>query len=132
MFEDILVCFPEVVESYDNSTVTFKDNKKLNYTLSLKVVDSNLIIDSVNKDFGSVFLSGILNKKNFNNVNSIFDLLTFIQDEINSITNYCVGCYSKMDFQSDTYANCGSDECVYKFEEMHIGDPVMDSFRSDT
>ena len=84
------------------------------------------------KDPNDSQLSGLINKKNkFNKISKIIDLMEYVKDIIQVITNYCVGCYEKMEFQSNTYVTCGTEECNYKFEELYIGNPITDMVKND-
>lgn len=84
------------------------------------------------KDPNDLQLAGLINKKNkFNKISKIVDLMDFIKDVLPIITYYCVGCYKKMDFQSNVYVTCGSVECDYKFEELYIGNPVTELCKRD-
>jgi ubiquitin-protein ligase len=62
------------------------------------------------------------------NLNVILDL---IEKNINKITNYCVCCYMQLEYQSDSFVTCGSTECNYKFEELSIGNCVLDCYKYD-
>jgi ubiquitin-protein ligase len=117
----------------DRNIVTFNDKHLGPFNLIFDINDTNLEIKPVNpknpNDFQLAELI-FLNKK-FNKVNKIIELMEFIQETIPEITNYCVGCGIKMEFQSDTYVTCGVDVCDYRFEELYIGNPVTEAVKDD-
>jgi ubiquitin-protein ligase len=123
-----------VIESVDSSdnTVTFQNKKGSKFTLTIKKKQDVLHIMPTNKqDIPSVHLAGLLMDRKYTDPNQVPELINFVTENLNTITNYCVGCYKKMGHQSDIYINCGNDECVYKFEELRFGDPVIESFKRD-
>ena len=96
---------------------------KMNLMNSLRISPSN---DSVANNH----LSNIVNKKKYN-INDILELVTDIINIMGELTNYCIGCHKKMEFQSDEFVTCGSQECNYKYEELRIGNPVTDKLKDD-
>lgn len=125
--------YKDVVKSVDktNNTVTLQNNKKILFTLVIKKKNSQLVITPLKQDTHSIHLTGLIIHNKFTDPNQIPELMAFIIDNLNNITNYCVGCYTKMGHQSDQYINCGNDECVYKYEELRFGNPVIEKFKAD-
>ncbi len=134
----------EFIESYNNfalkvdtdpdsSLVTFEDKVTGKFCLKLTIDKKKLIIepnDVLNAN--DMQLAGIINEKGkFNKISKILDLMEFIKDKISNVTNYCIGCYKKMEFQSAAYITCGDEQCNIKYEEMRIGNPVTDMVKDD-
>ncbi len=104
---------------------------KKSFQLSLQVSGSALAIKPHDEKVENVHLACIIVAKKFNDVNHIFELLEFLTKEVPNITNYCTCCYKKMDFQSDKYITCGGNDCNYKYEELIIGNIVLDKLKDD-
>jgi ubiquitin-conjugating enzyme E2 Q len=116
-----------------NKTVSFIENGKT-YVLKINPTKTNgkevIQMNPYNDSIDNTHLYNIISKKEYL-VNDIFDLVNDIIEVIGEITNYCIGCYKKMDFQSDTYVTCGQMECNYKYEELKIGNPVTEKIKDD-
>jgi len=112
----------------DKDIITFTKNKEF-YTVKLFLADNQLIFNPINDDPYMVHFIGILNKANLNMVDQLPELIDFIIDF--NINNYCAICYTKLDFQSDTLVHCENSKCVYAYEELIIGNNVIDKFIED-
>lgn len=128
-----------LVESFDDltcdinkrsKTITFK-NDNTEFSLKFKVRKGIMEIVPGDNEIQSLMLSNIIGKAGYNNVNDAFDMLSTIKDTIKNITNYCVSCCERMEFQSDRFITCGSEECDYRYEEIVIGNPVIDAIKLD-
>jgi ubiquitin-conjugating enzyme E2 Q len=115
--------------------VMFEDKINGKFCLMIDVDDTKktMSIRAHNpKDPNDSQLAGLINNKNkFTKLSKIVDLMDFIKEVLPIITNFCVGCYKKMEFQSGSYVTCGTYECDYKFEELYIGNPVTEMAKND-
>lgn len=57
------------------------------------------------------------------------EMVTFIESV--DIMNYCIVCHKKMEFQSDRLVSCGEDKCLYKYEELIIGNILTEKIKED-
>lgn len=70
---------------------------------------------------------GIINKKY-----QIQELPDFLDNIINLVdTNYCIVCHKLLESQSESYIPCSNQICRYKFEEIIIGNPVIEFINRD-
>lgn len=120
----------DVKSNYTNNILKL-DVSNRHFKIKMEISDTNIQFVPANKNIENVHLCGVLKNKGFNNINNILEIGEFFNNELQSITNYCSCCYTKMDFQSDTYITCGKEECNYRFEELLVGDPVKTMLKSD-
>lgn len=115
----------------DNVINFTKDNNnyKVNYNVRLTVKNDNIKFNSYDDNINNVHFANVLNMTNKLNVNQIPDLIEFIVNL--NLNNYCVVCQEKLDFQSDHFVSCGKQECLYKYEELIVGDAVIEKVNSD-
>jgi ubiquitin-protein ligase len=122
--------------SLEDNLVIITDKILGSFSLQLVIDSKKQTMDIEpynNKNPNDAQLSGLINKKGkFKKISKIADLMEYITESIPIITNYCVGCYSRMEFQSDTYVTCGTKDCDYQFEELYIGNPVTALVKNDT
>ena len=134
----------DIISSYDdtfeNNSITYKVTKYKSHidvymnnkiskdiTLSICIDDDNIHINSKDKrKIGDIQLCSLINKKYNKRIytDDIIDILDYMVKVIPEITNYCVGCQKILDIDSILYINCGDDKCVYKCEELPLGDYV--------
>jgi ubiquitin-protein ligase len=120
--------------TYNPNTYTLKiKSKTSNYTLKLTFKGKKLNFSLINDKLENIHLYNILISKGMDGLsyNKLDDFKNFINTEIDKLTNYCVGCYKSIDFQSDEFITCGSKECDYKYEELQFGNPVIEKVRDD-
>ena len=121
----------EVTIKYNNKTksITFTKDK-ISYHVYININHDKLEFSPVTiDDPDDTFLSIFLNKSKFKDPNQITELVTYIKTE--NLHSFCVVCCDRLEFQSDIYMPCEKDKCIYKFEEMIIGNPVTEKFKSD-
>jgi ubiquitin-protein ligase len=95
---------------------------------------NNYLIKPHKRKIGDIHLARLLNKK-FNNtfttdITHITKVVKYIAKTVPDLTGYCVGCGEILDVSSDLYINCAKDECVYKCEELPIGN-IVTNFAKD-
>ena len=111
-----------------NNTVTFtKNNKVYNVKLSLK--QDKITFTSNDKSIDTEHFVKIINKSKLNDVNQLPELMEFII-KLN-LNSYCIVCHKNLDFQSDSFVSCGEPDCLYKYEELIVGDTVTEKFMYD-
>ena len=112
----------------NNDIISFTKNKK-KYDVSLILNNDSLIFDYCDNNLDNNHFTDILNQQNFNNINQIVEIIEFI-NKLNS-HNYCIICKNKLDFQSEDYIPCDNQECLYKFEEIIVGNRVIEKIKND-
>lgn len=88
-----------------------------------------LIVDNptnVKPEPSNVNSQALVNQINKKKVEDYMDLIELSKSVIPDLTHYCISCGDRLEFQSDEYITCGSKDCDYKFEEMKIGDNVIE------
>lgn len=112
-----------------NGYLRFTKNK-VKYNIKVDTIDNKLLFTPVTlTNTNDCFFAKLLNKSPFTNVNQITDLVDYIKKE--NLHSFCIICCVKLEFQSDVYMPCEKDRCNYKFEEMIIGNPVIEKFKDD-
>lgn len=99
------------------------------YNVNLKVNNNKLSFTPHDSTLNNTHFSELLNKSKFTNVDEISELIGYITS-LNP-NNYCIICHNKLDFQSESLISCGSDECSYKYEELIVGNSVIEKFKQD-
>lgn len=67
-----------------------------------------------------------------NDINNIYDLLVFLQTNINNVKQYCVICQTKLNWQSGDLLACENHECQILYEESLFGNYVIPNYKLDT
>ena len=116
--------------SLEDEILKITINPKQVLQINISTKQNNITCTDIYKDTNSVILCGILNSKK-HPIHKIMEFIDFLKYAVSNITNFCIGCYKKMEFQSDRFITCGSQECNYIFEELHIGDPVIEKIKDD-
>ena len=128
----------EFIQVFDNEELSIQINKdiisftkknNITYCVKLKRSENNLKFTSADDDLKNIHFSETLNKSKLNAVDQLPELIEFITNL--DLNNYCVVCQNKLDFQSDTFVACGKDECLYKYEELIVGNPIMEKITKD-
>lgn len=120
-----------------NFDFTFKEKclnitfREILFQLILIIDDFQLAIKSANDLPQNILISFLINEKKYDNINQIIEILQFIDLIIIDIFNYCIVCHKKLDFQSDGFITCGNLECVYRFEELIIGNPIIEKIKEE-
>lgn len=124
-----------------NDTIKYNPNthklkiksNNINYILKLTFKGNKLNFSLVDSRLENIHLYNVLISKGIDGIgySKLDEFKSFIDNEINKLTNYCVGCYKSIDFQSDEFITCGSKECDYKYEELQFGNPVIEKVRDD-
>ena len=117
-------------KSYEHALkVEFKNIHDIIFTIHFSF-DNDVMVMCSNDSNDSQHLVNTINK-NVADHSLINDIITFIDNELDYITYYCVGCNTKVDFQSQSYITCGQNKCMYKFEELLFGNVICDKIKSD-
>lgn len=119
---------PELEIKIDGDIINFIKNKKT-YKMKITLNDDNLVLNKIDNELQNSHFVEILLKQNFNTINQLFDLLEFICNL--NINNYCIICKQKLDFQSDDFVPCGEIDCLHKFEEIIVGDRIIQKINDD-
>lgn len=122
-----------ITSSLENNILNFvrMNNKLGNFSIKMQIDGSNMKITKVDESVNSRLLFGIIKFDEYTSINQFYDLIDKMKSVIAQITNFCIGCFEKIEFQSDIYVTCGKDECNYIYEELHVGNPVMDKIKDD-
>lgn len=121
---------PELGVTVDENIVTFT-KKNQSFSIGLKQKKNTLELQYVDKNnLDNMHFVEILNKQDFKNVNQIPDLVDFVRDL--NVNHYCICCHEKLDFQSESYIACSRDECLYKYEEIIVGNKVLEKVKDDS
>lgn len=121
----------------DNFTITKKLSKvEIKYLddifhFDLITQDSTLEIKKLDTSVNTMMLFELVKFDTFYDVDQLYDMFVKIKEIISTITQYCIGCYEKIGFQSDSYITCGKVECDYIYDELKIGSPVIDAIKND-
>lgn len=118
-----------LINTENDSIIFKKSNDTDTYKITLNQDHNTLIFKESDDTPVTKHFVNILNNSNLNNVNSLPELLDFIV-KLNT-KNYCICCDKLMDFQSDDYVSCGDKTCLYKFEELIIGNLVINKVTND-
>lgn len=128
----------EFAESFSNENLTIiGEGDKLTFGLlgrfhivQLIVKDNQLTFTTINKDdiYDNHFVT-LLNKSQLHDVDQLPDLIEFITNL--DLHNYCAVCYNKLDVQSVVLVPCANNNCLYKYEELIIGNNVIEKFLDD-
>ncbi|ARF10022.1 ubiquitin-conjugating enzyme E2 [Indivirus ILV1] len=111
-------------------TFTKSTNNEVNYCVVISIKDNNLIFTPKDKDnINDSQFAKVINNSKLTNSNQLLELIDFIKKE--NVNSYCAICQTRLEFQSDMYMPCGNDKCIYKFEELIIGNPVIEKFNED-
>lgn len=117
-----------VISKNKSISINLKGKKQ---TFIIEVAKKNMLKISPSDDsVANNHSSNIVNKKKYN-INDILELVSDIINIMGEMTNYCIGCHEKMEFQSDEFVTCGTQECNYRYEELRIGNPVTDKIKDD-
>lgn len=95
-----------------------EEDGKVIFTLNDPALQNVILFKNITRDKSFVV--------DFNNIGEMSSTITKIIAIITDIFSYCIGCYERVPYQSGTFVTCGKDDCVNKFEELLIGDPVTE------
>ena len=117
-----------------NKTIRFTKSDEKNsqkYTVKLFIRNDNKInLKPIKKDnIKTVHFCDIINNSDTSSVDNILEFVNFIK-KLN-VYNYCIVCHQPLDCQSINYIPCENEECIYKYEEMIINNPVTEKFKQD-
>lgn len=112
-----------------NKSVRFvKENQKHN--VKLTVNKNKIQFTPFKKDnLQTIHFCEVINNEVNCDVDNIVELVDFIK-KLN-LYNYCIVCHKMLDCQSVNYVPCTNQECIYKYEEMIINNPVIEKFKDD-
>lgn len=117
--------------TYTDGTILFSTDN-ICAKLGLIIEETNMLLLNNDSNSESRIVYHNIKGKGFSNVNSIFDLVEACKHIVSDIYNYCVGCYTRLEFQSDQFITCGKPECDYILEELEIGSPVVEKIKDDS
>lgn len=118
---------PKLNISIENEIIHFKKDNEI-YKVQLQQDNDKITFLSIENNASNNHFVEIINK-NFSNVNQIPELIDFIVET--DIKNYCIVCHNKLDFQSEELIACANPKCLYKFEEIIVGNFVTDKYNQD-
>lgn len=114
--------------SVNKTTVAFEVNGN-KHSVKINLVDNKLVFSSDGIAIETAHFVSILNESEITNIDQLLELMDFIKSL--NLHNYCIVCHQKMDFQSNEYVTCGSEKCLYDYEELIIGNYVIEKFKED-
>jgi len=137
-----------LLESFSDNTVSISTNAKTGvvtikdpskeergtYQLRVFLVGSHIRVKPYNEmAVNDTHMATIINDRHklITTDQQICDMIETIREAVPNVYNYCVGCLKKTEFQGDTFITCGNPECDYKYEELHIGNPVTEKCKAD-
>ena len=122
---------PDLHITVIGNTINFtKNTNNYNVKLVMQKDQNNMEFIKYNDHIDNIHFANVLNTTNLLNVNQIPELMEFIT-QLN-LNNYCVVCQEKLDFQSDYFVPCGKPECLYKYEELIVGNAVIEKVKDDS
>ena len=122
---------PELHISIIDHVINFtKNDNNNNYNVELSINKDNVFFVPYDDNIDNIHFSNVVNKSNLTNLNQIPELIEFIVGL--DLNNYCVVCQEKIDFQSDYFVSCGKQDCLYKYEELIVGNVVAEKFKEDS
>jgi len=140
-------CVIELINSFNNEfkknnvivETNFKENKiyfninfdSQNYNVIFHHDKNQIIFTSNNDDYETIHLINLINKKKYESYDQIVDFLVDINQIIPNLKKYCISCQTSLEVPSNEYSNCGNDMCIYKMEEMPIGDYVLETYKKN-
>ncbi len=110
---------PSIQVKYQDNLLSFTHN---NHIYSVNIKDAKFV--PILKNVDSYALCNHIHSAPSGS--DLVDILQRIIDRIPNIYHYCVTCGVKLQFQSDEYITCGDQECDYRFEEVNIGDIIVE------
>ncbi|QKF94397.1 bifunctional polyADP-ribose polymerase and ubiquitin-conjugating enzyme E2 domain protein [Fadolivirus algeromassiliense] len=119
---------PELNINVIDNVISFSKNNNT-YNVTIKIKSNNILFTSHDNSLTNIHFTDILNKSKLTSVDQIPELIEFIHNL--HLNNYCIVCHNKLDFQSDSFVTCGGEECLYRYEELIVGNQVIDKFRQD-
>jgi len=128
---DLLTPFIDIFSNIGISFMFSMDNNNLTLNMDdvsiiIKQDNNKLFINPNNQDMKSIQLSNLLNQYTYQSFDSIIDIIDIIIDVIPNLTQYCISCFKKLEFQSEEFVSCGNKECSYKMEELPVGNQVSE------
>ena len=118
--------------SNEGSVIELENMKnKFKFNIIFSQDESNIILEKYDDKINNRMLHNILSKFNYNNINQVIEMIEQIKNIVMDITNYCTGCYEKLEFQSEEFITCGKEECNYKSEEQQFGNPIIEKTNQD-
>jgi ubiquitin-protein ligase len=121
-----------IIKYEHNNIIKFElISKKSIYAINYENTNNKIVIIEPNNTLNTLNNTLLYNIIKHTKYDDIFDMIIDIKQLLPSITSYCVGCYKKLEFQSDEYITCGNKECDYIFDELKTGNPVMDKVKED-
>lgn len=112
----------------NKNTVAFEVNGN-KHSVKINLVDNKLVFSPDGIAIETAHFVSILNESEITNIDQLPELMHFIKSL--NLHNYCIVCHQKMDFQSNEYVTCGSEKCLYDYEELIIGNYVIEKFKGD-
>lgn len=101
-----------------NSNCSFDDNIQISLNNTHKI-ETNKIEDKI--------LYNTVKDKQLD----LYELVEMCKTVVENIYGFCVGCYTKLEFQTDQFITCGNKQCDYILDELHIGSPVVEKIKQD-
>ena len=120
---------PELHISIIDNIINFTKGND-NYNVKLTKKQNNIMFTSYDTNINNIHFSNILNSTTLLNIHQIPELIEFII-QLN-LNNYCVVCQEKLDFQSEQFVSCGKPNCLYKYEELIVGNAVIEKVKDDS
>lgn len=99
---ELIIYFPNIPIIYNYHNTTFK----------IRVPDSVREKQIIN----------YYDKKKYQNINNILDILEDTDEYLKNIGGKCIICNELLEFVSNEPANCGRNDCYYSVDEIDLGD----------
>jgi ubiquitin-protein ligase len=105
-------------------TFTYKNNT---YPINFKI-NKNFKIESLG-DYDTNHLVNLINKKKYESIDNIVDIVPDCLDYIIDLYKYCISCQEQLEVPSNEFSTCGKDECIFKMEELPIGEYILNLYQ---
>ncbi len=115
-----------------NDDIVNIENNGNTFKIQICINDNVLEVQKVDETINTTMLFQLIKFDNYYHIDQLYDMFTEVKNIVSTITQYCVGCYEKIGFQSDIYITCGKENCDYIYDELKIGNPVIDKIKDDS
>ena len=112
------------------SYVDFRDKTDTSY--KIQFFNNNIYqITNFDNQEHTNHLINIIKKEQLDDINYIYDLLIFLENNIDNIQQYCVICQNKLNWQSQDFLACDNYQCQILYEESLFGNYVIECYKQD-
>lgn len=115
------------VELNDKIAIVNFNYKNSKYDVLIDL-NNKIIISSIG-DYESEHLVSLVNKTIFETPDEIIPTCL---NYIPNLYKYCISCQTSLEIPGDEYSNCGKDVCIFKMDELPIGEYIINSYKKSS